>query len=48
MPVQNVQNIVNNLMKALSLPLYYFTRQQIDNMLHCKDETSLSFFFCFI
>ena len=35
----NVQSIVNNLMKARSLPLYYFTRNKIDNNMLKISET---------
>ena len=36
---ETVHSITCNLMKALSLPLYYFTRNQIDNNMLKISET---------
>ena len=36
---ETVHSIIRNLMKALSLPLYYFTRNQIDNNMLKISET---------
>ena len=36
---ETVHSIICNLMKVLSLPLYYFTRNQIDNNMLKISET---------
>ena len=36
---ETVHSIICNFMKALSLPLYYFTRNQIDNHMLKISET---------
>ena len=36
---ETVHSIIRNLMKALSLPFYYFTRNQIDNNMLKISET---------